>query len=223
MNMAVDRKAFIGTLMPAEATIANRLVVPTTLGADEELKTWDYDPEGAKKLLAEAKADGVPVDAQIVLVGRIGNFPNVTETMEALQQMYTDVGLNVKLEMVEVAEWVKRYYRPFPDMDKPVIVSAMHDNNRGDPVFSVFFKNACEGTNSSMCDKDLDKLIADATAAKGDARADAWRKVFRRISDQVHDVYLFHMVGYSRVSERLDFKPTIATNSELQLSQIKFK
>lgn len=223
MNMAVDRKAFIGTLMPAEATIANRLVVPSTLGADEELKTWDYDPEGAKKLLAEAKADGVPVDAQIVMVGRIGNFPNVTETMEALQQMYTDVGLNVKLEMVEVAEWVKRYYRPFPDMDKPVIVAAMHDNNRGDPVFSVFFKNACEGTNSSMCDKELDKLIAAATAATGDERADAWRKVFRRISDQVHDVYLFHMVGYSRVSERLDFKPTIATNSELQLSQIKFK
>jgi peptide/nickel transport system substrate-binding protein len=34
---------------------------------------------------------------------------------------------------------------------------------------------------------------------------------------------LFHMVGFSRVSERLDFTPTIATNSELQLAQIKFK
>ena len=34
---------------------------------------------------------------------------------------------------------------------------------------------------------------------------------------------MFHMVGFTRVSPRLDFKPTIATNSELQLSQIKFK
>jgi peptide/nickel transport system substrate-binding protein len=223
MNMAVDREAFIGTLMPAEASIATRVVVPTTLGADEDLPGWKFDPEGAKKLLAEAKADGVPVDAQITMVGRIGNFPNVTETMEALSQMFSDVGLNVKLDMVEVGEWVKRYYRPFADADKPTLVAAMHDNNRGDPVSSMFFKNACEGTNSSMCDKELDKLIADATAATDDARAEAWRKVFRRIADEVHDIYLFHMVGYSRVSERLDFKPTIATNSELQLSQIKFK
>ena len=34
---------------------------------------------------------------------------------------------------------------------------------------------------------------------------------------------MFHMVGFTRVSPRLDFQPTIATNSELQLSQIKFK
>jgi peptide/nickel transport system substrate-binding protein len=223
MNMAVDRQAFIGTLMPEQATIATRLVPPSTLGADDELPGWTFDPEGAKALLAEAKADGVPVDAQITMVGRIGNFPNVTETMEALRQMYTDVGLNVNLEMVEVGEWVKRYYRPFANADKPTIVEALHDNNRGDPVFSVFFKNACEGTNSSMCDKELDKLIAEATATTGDERAGAWRKVFKRIADQVHDVYLFHMVGFSRVSERLDFTPTIATNSELQLSQIKFK
>jgi peptide/nickel transport system substrate-binding protein len=31
------------------------------------------------------------------------------------------------------------------------------------------------------------------------------------------------MVGYTRVNPRLVFKPTIATNSELQLSQIAFK
>jgi peptide/nickel transport system substrate-binding protein len=34
---------------------------------------------------------------------------------------------------------------------------------------------------------------------------------------------MFHMVGYTRVSERLNFTPTIAANSELQLSQISFK
>jgi len=38
----------------------------------------------------------------------------------------------------------------------------------------------------------------------------------------VYDVFLFHMVGFSRVNERLDFTPSIRTNSELQLSQIEF-
>jgi peptide/nickel transport system substrate-binding protein len=48
--------------------------------------------------------------------------------------------------------------------------------------------------------------------------------VFAYVHDEVvADVLLFHMVGLSRVSERLDFTPTIATNAQLQLSEIGFK
>jgi peptide/nickel transport system substrate-binding protein len=39
----------------------------------------------------------------------------------------------------------------------------------------------------------------------------------------VPDVSLFHMVGFTRVNKRLNFRPSIATNSELQLSLIGFK
>ncbi len=223
LNMAVDREAFLGTLVPEAAEIATHMTVPTTLGADEKLPVWEYNPDEAKKLLAEAKADGVPVDTEILLLGRLGNFPNVTEVMEALQQMFADVGFNTKLQMVEVAEWVKYYSKPFAAGDTPSLTEAMHDNNRGDPVFSMYFKYACDGLQSGICDPQLDADIEAATGAAGDARADAWRKVFARAHDLAADVFLFHMVGYSRVSERLDFTPTIATNSELQLSQIKFK
>ena len=99
---------------------------------------------------------------------------------------------------------------------------AMHDNNRGDPVFSMFFKYACDGLQAAGCDKETDKLIEQATAATGDARGPAWSKVFERVYKQVDDVFLFHMVGFSRVAQRLNFTPTISTNSELQLAQIKF-
>jgi peptide/nickel transport system substrate-binding protein len=223
LNMAVDREAFLGTLLPQDATIASHMTVPTTLGADEDLPVLEYDPEGAQKLLEEAKADGVPVDTEILLLGRLGHFPNVTEVMEALQQMFAEVGFNTKLEMVEVAQWIEHYSKPFAAGDKPALVMAMHDNNRGDPVFSMYFKYACDGLQSGICDEELDKYIAEATATAGEGRGEAWRAAFRRANDLAADVFLFHMVGFSRVSERLDFTPTIATNSELQLSQIKFK
>lgn len=224
MNLAVDRDAFLGTLIPADAQKAVSMVVPSTLGSDPDLTPWPFDPDQAKALLAEAKADGVPVDAEIEMVCRIGNFANVVEVCEALQQMFADVGLNVKLNMMEVAEWVQVYSKPFAEDRGPRMVMAMHDNNRGDPVFSMFFKYACEGLQSGVCDPELDKMIAEATAATGEARAAAWKPVFKKIQeDIVADVLLFHMVGFSRVSEKLDFVPTIATNSELQLSQIKLK
>ena len=223
LNMAVDREAFLGTLIPSDAQIASHMTVPTTLGADEDLGVLPYDPEGAKKLLEEARADGVPVDTEILLVGRLGNFPNVTEVMEALQAMFTDAGFNTKLQMVEVAEWVKYYSKPFAAGNTPALVAAMHDNNRGDPVFSMYFKYACDGLQSGICDEELDAAIATATGTAGEGRGEAWRAAFRRAHDLSADVFLFHMVGFSRVSERLDFTPTIATNSELQLSQIEFK
>ena len=224
MNLAVDRDAFLGTLIPADAIKAVAMVVPSTLGSNPDLKPWPFDPEQAKALVAEAKAAGVPVDTEIEMVCRIGNFPNVTEVCEALQQQFADVGLNVKLNMMEVAEWVQVYSKPFAEDRGPRMVMAMHDNNRGDPVFSMYFKYACEGLQSGLCDADLDKMIADATAATGDARGPAWSPVFKKVhEDLIADIFLFHMVGFSRVSEKLDFVPTIATNSELQLSQIKFK
>ncbi|WP_138470222.1 ABC transporter substrate-binding protein [Poseidonocella sp. HB161398] len=222
LNMAVDREAFLGTLIPEGAEIATHMTVPSTLGADEDLAVPAYDPEGARALLEEARADGVPVDTEILLLGRLGNFPNVTEVMEALQSMFADAGFNVKLQMVEVAEWVKYYSKPFAAGDTPALVQAMHDNNRGDPVFSMYFKYACDGLQSGICDEELDADIAKATGTPGDGRAAEWRKVFARAHDISADVFLFHMVGFSRVSERLDFTPTIATNSELQLSQIEF-
>lgn len=222
LNFAVDREAFLGTLIPESASIASHMTVPTALGADEDLPVPAYDPEKAKALLAEAKADGVPVDEEILLIGRRGNFPNVTEVMEALQQMFSDVGFNTKLQMIDVAEWVKYYSKPFAAGDKPSIVEAMHDNNRGDPVFSMYFKYACEGLQSGTCNEELDAKIANATATAGADRGEAWRDVFRTVNELSPDVFLFHMVGFSRVSPRLDFEPTIATNSELQLAQIEF-
>ena len=73
-------------------------------------------------------------------------------------------------------------------------------------------------------DPEVDALIAKATAATGDERTKLWQQLFSKVNtDIIADIPMFHMVGFTRVSPRLDFKPTIATNSELQLSQIGFK
>jgi peptide/nickel transport system substrate-binding protein len=224
LNHAVDRAALLGTLIPEGSIPAHSMVPPSTIGWNGDLKEYAFDPEKAKALLAEAKAAGSPVDATLRVIGRTGNFPNVTELMEALTQMFKDVGFNAKLEMHEVAEWVDIYTAPYAEDRGANLVEAMHDNAKGDPVFSMFFKYACAGAQSATCDPKVDELIAKATAATGDERAMLWKEMQARVhSETVSDVFLFHMVGFSRVSERLDFKPTIATNSELQLSQIKFK
>jgi peptide/nickel transport system substrate-binding protein len=224
LNAAIEREAFIGTVLPEGTELAVAMVPPTTLGWNPNLSPPAFDPELAKKLLAEAKADGVDTSLPIEVVARTENFPNVTEVAEALVQMLNDVGFNATLRMVEVAEHEQYYSKPYPESTGTRLVLAQHDNSRGDPAFSMFFKYDSKGTQSGVNDPKVDDLIARASAATGDERAALWSELFAYVHDDIAaDVLLFHMVGLSRVSERLDFTPTIATNQQLQLSEIGFK
>ena len=100
---------------------------------------------------------------------------------------------------------------------------SQHDNNNGDAVFSMFNKYACKGAQSTTCDKQVDAWITEATAAIGDKRRDTWRKAQKKLHEEIiPDVQMFHMVGFSRVNPRIKFTPTISTNSEIQISQVKF-
>jgi peptide/nickel transport system substrate-binding protein len=223
LSLAIDREAFVGSILANGTLLATGITPPSTLGYNKDLTPYPFDPDRARELLAEAAADGVPIDTEITLIGRTNNFANVLETMEALLAMYQDVGFNMKLEMVEVAEWLERYAKPFPEDRGPQLIEAQHDNANGDPVFSMYFKYHSEGQQSGLLDPKVDAMIADATAATGDERAAKWSELFAYLHEEsIADVMLFHMVGFSRVNERLDFTPSIRTNSELQLSQIQF-
>ncbi|MGF0540157.1 ABC transporter substrate-binding protein [Agrobacterium sp. ES01] len=224
LNLAIDRDAFLGTLVPEGAILATAIVPPPTLGWNPDVKVFPYDPAEARKLLEEAKADGVKVDTPITIIARSANFPNVTEIMEAIQAQLQEVGFNIELKFVEVAEHEVYYSKPFKEGRGPQLVAAMHDNSKGDPSFSMFFKYDSKGTQSGFSDAKVDDLIARASAATGDERAKLWSELIAYLHDDVvADVLLFHMVGFSRVSERLDYTPTMATNSMLQLSEIKIK
>ena len=88
----------------------------------------------------------------------------------------------------------------------------------------MIFKYHCSGAQSTTCDKAIDEGIEAATVATGNERRRLWQEVQRRLhEDIIPDVQMYHMVGYARVNPRIDFTPTISTNSEVQLAQIKIR
>ncbi|MDH2328442.1 ABC transporter substrate-binding protein [Cereibacter sp. SYSU M97828] len=224
LKMAIDREAFVGTVMAPGTEIATALVPPTTAGWNPDVVPTAYDLEGAQALLEEAKADGVPVDTPVKMIVRTGNFPGVTEVAEAIGQMLNEAGFNIQIQQVDVAQHEQYYSKPFPTDAGPYILMAMHDNDKGDPVFTMFFKYDTEGRQSGTADPKADEMIAAAQAATGDERAKLWSDLIAYLHDDIAaDAPLFHTVGFTRVGTRLDFKPTIATNSQLQLQQIGIK
>jgi peptide/nickel transport system substrate-binding protein len=225
LNYAFDRESVRGSILPKEILNAVQMMIPSIPGHNFELdkQVRPYDPAKAKQLLAEAKADGVPVDNEIVLIGRPAGYPNSAEVMEAFLAMYRAIGLNVKLINVEPGEYLKYNNKPFPEVRGPTLLQSTHNNNYGDPAFSVF-KYLCTGPQSTMCDQHLETLATTALASKGEERVKNWQEMFRYLYEEVApEVWMYHMTGYARVSPRIDFVPDVRINDQVRVSSISFK
>jgi peptide/nickel transport system substrate-binding protein len=223
LNLAIDWEG-LAQLFGDDAQRASQMAVVGINGHDEALAPWSFDAEQARALIAEAEAEGVPVDTEIELIGRNGIYPNGTEAMEAMMAMWQDVGLNVKLTMLDVNDWLRYLQKPFPEGRGPNLLQMMHDNNKGDAAFTIPIFYTSEGSYSTVSDPVLDQEVADALAATGEDRTTKFKAVFNKVHDELAlDIPMFHMIGYTRVGTRLDWKPDITTNSEIPLANIGLK
>ena len=227
LGYAIDRKSMVGSILPPTVLEATQIVVPAIPGHNHELdkNQRGHDLAMAKKLLAEAKADGVKVDTEITLIGYPAGFPEAPEVMEATRDMLVKAGFNIKYQSVDPGLYYKWNQKPFPDPRPPYVLQSSHDNLKGDPMFSIDKKYGCTGQSSGFCSPDLDKAMADiGSTLEGKARYDAYVKLFDDIYNRyVPDVPMFHMITFTRVSKRLDFVPNVSTNNEIQFQKIKFK
>lgn len=206
VDYAIDREAIIGTIMPEETIPATTLFVPGTAGHNPDLEPTPYDPEMAMKLLAEAKADGVPVDAPIKVMYINNRFPGSNEILEATSLMLNAVGFNTQMELVESGVYRKYRDKPRVDDDGAVILLSRHDNDKGDAGFS-YTRHLCSSNRNPICDEAFDAKILDALAEpEGPAREAKWHEVLRMMKeDIVGDVYLGHQVGFARVGPRITY------------------
>ncbi len=105
INHAINRPLINKALFNDKAILCAGPISPRTLGADPGLKPYEYNPEKAKKLLAEA---GYPNGFEVRLAFS-PYMPQVQEQAEAIAADLAKVGVQVKLESFERAVMWDRY------------------------------------------------------------------------------------------------------------------
>ena len=80
IGLAIDRTAIVDVLFDGNAEAAAQLIPDGVVGFNNTLQPQRANPTQATKLIDQARADGTPVDRQITLVARNGQFPRVAET-----------------------------------------------------------------------------------------------------------------------------------------------
>ncbi|MCC6194108.1 MAG: ABC transporter substrate-binding protein [Burkholderiales bacterium] len=100
MSMMINRPAIVERVMEGEAIPAGQLVPDFLFGASKNIKVQAYDPEGAKKLLAEA---GYPNGFEITLTATNNRYVNDAKIAQAIAQMWTRGGLPTKVNAMPSA------------------------------------------------------------------------------------------------------------------------
>ena len=223
INYAVNREGIVKALFRGLGQPASQLIPSGVVGYNDQLQLWPHDPEKAKQLIADAKADGVPVDKQIRLIGRTAQFPNISETIEVLQSEFTDIGLNVKIEMMDTSNQLLYQLRPFPENAGPYLLMIMHGNQAGDAAFTMDQYMLSDGPQAAYGTPEFDKKIAAAETLTGQARQDAFAKLFAEEPKEIMQMaYIAHMKGILGKSARVDYTPNSATGDEMRLAEMTF-
>ena len=102
LSKAIDRKAIVQRVMEGEAVPSGQLVPDFLFGASTNLKVESFDPEGAKKLLAEA---GWPNGFGVTLHSPNDRYVNDSKIAQAVAQMWTRAGIPTKVTAMPSATY----------------------------------------------------------------------------------------------------------------------
>ena len=225
IRYALDKETAVEVLLGATADPTDNAVARNINAFMPDYVGPRYDPDKAEELIAEAKADGVPVDTEIDFVAMTNQFTGSSEIMQYLAQNLQDVGLNIDLQIVDPAAWAKTLFRQSQPTDRPIILAAKNGNTTGDgsPTFTSYMDmNGCCSANN---DEELSKLVAAAReTADPDARRDAWHEAATyEYTEDLSILPVAELKGLMLISDAINYEPTSQTEDmQLKIGDITF-
>lgn len=146
LSKAINREAIRDRVMEGQSIPAGQLLPEGFFGVSRNLKAEPYDPEGARKLLAEA---GYPDGFRMVLHGPNDRYTNDAQILEAVAQMFTRIGVQSSIDT----------------MTNSVFFSRASTGDNGQPEFSFILVGWGAGSGESS--SPLRSLLATFNKDKG--------------------------------------------------------
>jgi dipeptide transport system substrate-binding protein len=162
VNYAINKQAIIDAAYLGAGKVAKNPIPPTIWSYNDAVVDYPYDPEMAKKLLAEAGlADGFETDLWYMPVQRPYN-PNAQRIGELMQADLAAVGIKANLVTYEWGEYLERSNKGEHQM---VQLGWTGDNGDPDNFLAVLLSCAAAegGSNRARwCYEPFDNLIKQA-------------------------------------------------------------
>jgi peptide/nickel transport system substrate-binding protein len=167
LNYATDKQAMIQVLSYGVSAVQQTFMPSSTPYAYTKGAPYPYDPAKAKKLLAEA---GYPNGFEVTSLALAGNVDDVTQ-LSALQQMWGDVGVKVKIEQLESATRLTRFKAGEYQMRTSLWTNDINDPSEITSYFAYY--PTVEGNRSGYRNEAVEKLFLDSQKAMDPKKREA--------------------------------------------------
>jgi peptide/nickel transport system substrate-binding protein len=176
ISKAIDRDAIVTRVMEGVAIKAGQLLPEGFFGVSKKLPPVAYDPNGAKKLLAEA---GVPNGFRLTIHSPNDRYPNDAKIAEAIGQMLTRAGIDTQVVTMTSGVFFREASSGGPDKTpKFSLILAGWGSGTGEtssPLKSLLAtfdsQKGMGGANRGRySNPEVDKLIDEALATVDDAK-----------------------------------------------------
>jgi len=161
LNMAMNKQAMIDSIYLGTGIVAKNPIPPSLWGYKTDLPDDPYDPEAAKKLLAEAGVTDLKMKVWAMPVSRPYN-PNAKRMAELIQADFAAVGVTVEIFSEDWGAYLDDSVKP--DHDGAVLLGWTADIADPDNFLGVLLTCDTVGSNNRAvwCNKDFDNLINQA-------------------------------------------------------------
>jgi dipeptide transport system substrate-binding protein len=209
VNMAINKKAIIDGVFLGTAIPAKNPLPPSMSAYNDAVKDDPFDPEAAKKLLAQAGyPNGFTTDLWAMPVQRPYN-PNAKRIAELMQADLAKIGVKAEIKTFEWGEYRKRMQNGEHQMG---MLGWTGDNGDPDNFLAVLLGCDAAKTNGSnvakFCYKPFEDLIQKAKQITKPAERDAlYKKAQVIFKEQAPWFTIAHAVQLKPVrKEVIDFK-----------------
>ena len=218
MNLAVDKELIAETIYSSYARPnAAQHLTPESLGFNDEISAFPYDPEQARALLAEA---GYEDGFEITMNVPIGRYLYGEETAQIVASQLEEIGLTVP-----IVEWEWNEYRdagriPGTEADALDLKYGWNSNEWFDGARTRSHVT-CEGSSSKICDETVDEgFEIGATVLDQDARDEAYQSAWAALHENPHAIYLLQQDLIYGMAEDLVWDPRL--DDEYYVSEMSF-
>jgi peptide/nickel transport system substrate-binding protein len=201
LSIAINRAAIADRVMGGLATPTGQWLPPGAFGYDRDLAAPPFDPDQARRLLAEALPQGL----RVTLFAPNDRYPNDSQTAQAIAQFWTRIGVATQVEAIPWSSYAGRANRnefgihligwgSTTGEASSLLTATLATRNR---------EKRMGGLNAGgHSDPVLDAMIEQGMATLDDERREAiWRQAVRHVSNSVAQIPL-HQVTNSWITRR---------------------
>jgi peptide/nickel transport system substrate-binding protein len=181
-----DRDAIIRDVLRGQAFPANSILPRSQWAYEPNVATYNYDPERARKLLAEAGKSNLKLSLKtspVSLSRKIG---------EAIQEQLRRIGVDVELQSLER----QKLTQDMTEGNFQLYLNILVGGNQSPDIFKFVYGSGAippNGQNRSRyVNPEMDKLLIEAQTASRDRRKEIFSQVQKTLAEDLPQIYLWY-------------------------------